>query len=190
MSYHVQTLQQPRKGCYLLANAYLGDPNFDRSVVLLTAHNEDGSLGFVMNQPTDISLNALLPEFPEFPAPVFNGGPVEKDHLYYVHSREDLIPDSQKIRDGLYWGGEFDALKEQVLTGALHPQDIHFYLGYSGWSVGQLHEEIKEKSWSIMDPRRIGLTDMRSADLWKGLMRDTGTEQSYWHLAPEDPQLN
>ena len=126
-------------------NAYLGDPNFDRSVVLLTEHNEEGSLGFVLNQPTDISLNALLPDFPEFPASVFNGGPVEKDHLYYVHSREDLIPESQKIRDGLYWGGEFDALKEQVLSGTLCPQDIHFYLGYSGWSLGQLHEEIQEK---------------------------------------------
>lgn len=173
-----------------MADAYLGDPNFERSAVLLTEHNKDGSLGFVLNKPLDIPLNKMLPDFPHFDAPVFNGGPVEKDHLYYIHNKGNMIPDSQLIRQGLYWGGDYEVLIEMVKNGTITSDDINFYLGYSGWNFGQIHDELKENSWSLIDADQLNVTDLRSEALWEQTLRNIGTEASYWHLAPEDPQWN
>lgn len=190
MAFRIHPLLEPKKGSFLLAQAYLGDPNFERSVVLLTEHNGDGSLGFVVNRQASVSLNQILPDFPPLSAPVFMGGPVEKDHLFYLHNKGDLIPKSQKIRRGLYWGGEYSALKELVAQGLVGPNDIHFYLGYSGWSIGQLESEVKMHSWEVIDVASIGLNELRNAQLWTAMLRDTGTEAAYWHTAPEDPQWN
>lgn len=190
MQIRLHTLPTPKKGCFLLADAYLGDTNFDRSVILITEHNRDGSLGFVVNRPIDIPLKKMLPEFPLFDASVFNGGPVEKDHLYYLHNKGELVPNSQLIREGLYWGGDYEVLQEMVVKELIGPDDIYFYLGYSGWNWGQLKQEIQDHSWEVVEPENLQLRDLKSDDLWTDLMRNTRTEASYWHTAPKDPQWN
>lgn len=190
MDSQLQSFKKPEKGRFLLSDAYLGDPNFERTVILLTEHSRDGSLGFVLNRPLDIPLKKMLPDFPPFDARIFNGGPVEKDHLYFLHNKGGLIPNSQYVRKGIYWGGDYDALRELVINELIEPDDIHFYLGYSGWNWGQLHQEIEEHSWSIVAPEKMNMADMRNEQLWTNMMRSISSEMAYWHNAPEDPQMN
>ena len=100
---------EPRKGKLLIAEPSLtGDVSFNRSVVLLAEHNSEGSVGFILNKPLDYSMNDLVEEI-LVPFPVFNGGPVEQDNLYFIHKVPHLISNSIEISDGIYWGGDFEA---------------------------------------------------------------------------------
>ncbi len=124
------------------------DPNFKRSVILLCEHgDEDGSIGFVINKPLEIKVNDLITDFPEIEAHVYYGGPVATDTIHYIHNVGELLDDSMKVTRGIYWGGDFTKLKFLIDSKLILPHNIRFYVGYSGWSVGQLHEEIAYKSW-------------------------------------------
>jgi len=105
------------------------DRSFNRSVVLLTSHDIDGSVGFIFNKPLDLCISDLIPEI-DSDIPVYNGGPVAKDNLYFVHNIPNLIPTSQKISEDLYWGGDFNILKQLLINNKLKNKDIRFFLGY------------------------------------------------------------
>ena len=122
---------KPKKGKLLIAEPSLtGDVSFNRSVVLLAEHNDEGSVGFILNKPLNYSMNDLVDEI-EVPFPVFNGGPVEQDNLYFIHKVPDLIPNSVEISDGIYWGGDFEITVMLVNSGKISQKDIRFFLGYS-----------------------------------------------------------
>ena len=137
----------PKKGQYLIAEPFLGDPSFERSVVLLTDHHEDGSVGFVLNRPLDLRMEQVLDEFPPFSQPLYYGGPVQQNNLYYLHTKGDLINDSVEISPGLFWSGSITGVKEMLKSGLMVEDDIKFFLGYSGWGKDQLEGELKENSW-------------------------------------------
>ncbi|MFN3755881.1 MAG: YqgE/AlgH family protein, partial [Flavobacterium sp.] len=100
-----------QKGCLLIAEpSILGDVSFNRSVILLADHNENGSVGFILNKPLTYSLNDLIPDV-EASFTIYNGGPVEQDNLYFIHNIPDLIPDSIEISNGIYWGGDYETTK-------------------------------------------------------------------------------
>jgi len=131
---------KPKKGKLLIAEPSLtGDVSFNRSVVLLAEHNDEGSVGFILNKPLNYSMNDLVEEI-EMPFPVFNGGPVEQDNLYFIHKVPDLIPNSVEISDGIYWGGDFEITVTLVNSGKISQNDIRFFLGYSGWASLQLDQ--------------------------------------------------
>src|SRR5210317_785774 len=120
---------KPKKGKLLIAEPSLtGDVSFNRSVVLLAEHNEEGSVGFILNKPLNYSMNDLVEEI-EIPFPVYNGGPVEQDNLYFIHKVPDLIPQSVEISDGIYWGGDFEITVTLVNSGKINQKDIRFFLG-------------------------------------------------------------
>ena len=100
-------------------------------------------MGFVLNKKTDLIVNSFFKEFAEFPEiPIYLGGPVSPNRLFFIHSLGDnIIPDALKINDYLYFDGDFNALKRYILNG--HPIDgkVKFFLGYSGWTEGQLNHE-------------------------------------------------
>ena len=128
----------PKKGCLLIAEpTILNDMSFNRSVILLTEHSEDGSVGFILNKPLAYSINDLIPEI-DTNFVIYNGGPVEQDNLYFLHNVPELIPDSIEISYGLYWGGNFETTKELINAGKLSKENIRFFLGYSGWETNQL----------------------------------------------------
>ena len=93
-------LEQPAKGKLLVAEPLLGDPTFDRTVILLVDQHDEGFVGFVLNKPLDLLVDHLFEDFPEFGAPVFYGGPVQKESLYFIHTKGELIPDSIKTDKG------------------------------------------------------------------------------------------
>ncbi|MEO1548487.1 MAG: YqgE/AlgH family protein, partial [Bacteroidota bacterium] len=99
------SFDKPTKGKLLIAEPSLtGDVSFNRSVVLLAEHNQEGSVGFILNKPLDYNINDLISEI-TIPFQVFNGGPVEQDNLYFIHKVPHLIDGSIEISDGIFWGG-------------------------------------------------------------------------------------
>ncbi len=93
------------KGMLLVAEpSIIGDMSFHRSVILLAEHSTSGSVGFILNKPLAYTLNDLIPEINAFHT-IYNGGPVEQDNLYFMHTIPELIPESIEISNGIYWGG-------------------------------------------------------------------------------------
>ena len=129
---------KPSRGFLLIAEpSIIGDLSFNRSCILLAEHNHEGSIGFILNKPLRYDLNDLVPEVsPEIP--VFNGGPVEQDNLYFIHNAPELIDNSVYIDFGIYWGGDFTQIIELLNSGRLSNDQIQFFLGYSGWGPNQL----------------------------------------------------
>src|SRR5210317_573671 len=118
----------PVKGQVLISEPFLLDFYFKRSVVLLAEHNEEGSFGLILNKPVDILLSEIVDGFPEFDAPVYLGGPVKSDSLYFIHTLGDKIENSLKILDGLYWGGDIEHIKELILLGKIDINQIKFFV--------------------------------------------------------------
>lgn len=185
-----QNFTVPAKGKILIAEPLLGDPNFDRTIVLLADHNDDGSVGFVLNRPVDVEFDELVLDFPSFEADIFEGGPVQGDNLFFLHSKGELIPGSEEIMEGVYWGGDLEILKEMIALEMVGPNDIKFFLGYSGWSGGQLHDELEQKSWLVAESSASLVFESDIDSLWSTIMKQLGGDYALWHNAPLDPNLN
>ena len=174
-------------GKLLIAHpSLLGDPSFGRSVILMAEHNDERSLGFVVNQPTHYSLNELIPEL-SIDMPIYQGGPVDTDRLFYVHTMKDL-PNAQAIGSKLFWGGDLEALQEAILVKKRTPDQLRFFLGYSGWGKGQLRNENTEKSWLLIK-NKYNIFE-KEHQLWGEIMRDMGGEYALYATAPKHPGLN
>ena len=164
-----------KSGQVLLSEPFMLDPNFKRSVVLIVDHTEeDGTVGFVLNKETDFELSELVEDIEDFPSKVFAGGPVATTTLHYLHNVGDMLEESVKIANGIYWGGDFTALKFLIDQKLILPENIRFFLGYSGWTAGQLSTELDERSWIIseMDPNY--LFNNKIDELWKSMLKDKG----------------
>ena len=180
----------PSSGRFLISEPFMTDKNFQRSVVLLVEHSEEGSLGFVLNRQLDIGLNNLIEELPYFDAPVFMGGPVEQNTLHYIHRLGDEIPNSQKIGMDLFWGGEFNWVKNQIQNELLSPLDILFFVGYSGWGPGQLLKEIEDKAWIVAPEQESFVFQKDYTDLWRQILQSMGPKYQIISNYPIDPRLN
>ena len=179
----------PRKGRILIAEPFLSGRLFNRSIILLTAHGEKGTVGFIINKWLEVSIQDYIPDFPDFDAPVFIGGPVSTDSIYFIHNRSDVITGGIQVLNDIFWGGDFDELKKSIALGMIKPRNVRFFMGYSGWDAGQLNLEIKENSWLINDvePNMIMGEKVPS---WIDFVKRVGNQYSIWANFPEDPSLN
>lgn len=182
-------LESPGKGKVLISEPFLPDPNFSRTVVLLAEHNEEGSVGFVLNRISTYQIHDIMDDFPDFDANVYVGGPVGLNQLFFIHTLGEKIEQSQKIIDGLYWGGNFEHLKLLIEANEVAPEQIRFFAGYSGWANGQLDEEINEKSW-IVAPTSTEQVMSQSEEYWQDVMKSLGDKFKIMSNFPEDPSLN
>ncbi|PCJ27401.1 MAG: hypothetical protein COA97_03790 [Flavobacteriales bacterium] len=181
---------KPKKGRLLIAEPFMDDPYFKRSVVLLTEHNKDGSFGFMLNKPLEIKINDAMQNFPPFEAPIFMGGPVQSDSLFYIHTQGEIIEGSMKISNNLYWSGNFDQLKQLIQDQQIFPNEIKFFIGYSGWDYIQLMDEIEDESWIISNLKSSNINELNNVDLWKNTLQKMGSKFSLLSNFPEDPSLN
>lgn len=179
-----------KNGKVLLAEPFMLDPNFKRSAVLLCEHNEEGSLGFIMNKPLNMQINELIEDFPEFESEVFFGGPVQTDTIHYVHNVGDLLEESVSVVDGVYWGGNFEKLKFLVDSQLILPHNIRFFVGYSGWSEGQLMDEMTYGSWVLADMHANYLFKSKPKQLWRQVMYNKGDAYTVIAQMPEAPSWN
>lgn len=179
------TTQKIKKGRILLAEPFMLEPNFKRAVILLCEHELDGSLGFILNKPLEMTVNELIADFPEFDAPVFYGGPVQTDTIHYIHNAGDLVENSKRVAPGVYWGGDFEQLKALIKTGLIESKDIRFFVGYSGWDFGQLKEEMTSRSWVVADMNANYLFKTKFSQLWRKIMRNKGNTYTVIAQMPE-----
>lgn len=176
-------------GSLLIAEPFMGDSNFGRSVVLVCEHSPLGTFGLVLNQPTDLKLGDVLDEvYAEHP--LFVGGPVQQNTLHYIHRRPDLIEGAVPVVEGLYWSGDFDQVKQAVNMGTLTERDIRFFLGYSGWESGQLDDEMKQKSWILSRAEAALVFDNPASGFWREVLKQKGGMYQAIAHYPSGPSLN
>ena len=167
-----------------------GDHNFHRSIVIMVEKKESGFLGFIIYKPLSYGIKDVLPEI-QMNFPLYNGGQVEQDNLFFIHNAGHLIPGSIRIDNKLFWGGEFEKVLSLVKDGVLGPKDIRFFLGYSGWSKGQLQQEIGAKSWVVVENPFAGkILSHQTEHLWKDQMIALGGKYVIWSNTPENPYHN
>ena len=139
-----------KAGIYIKSTAALIGSFFENTTILLVQHNEEGSLGFVTNKSFEKSLHELI-EFKHVkPFPLMDGGPVDRDHLFVLHKRPNLIEGGEQIPNGLYLGGNMKQVIEAINTKSANKQEIQLFIGYCGWDKGELEAELKEGSWSFL----------------------------------------
>ncbi len=181
---------KPNKGKLLIAEpAILNDSSFNRTIVLLTEHTPNNSIGFILNRPLNYTVNDLLPDV-NCNFQVYQGGPVEQDNLYFVHKIPNLIPDSIEVANGIFWGGNFECLKDLLNEEVLNNSDIRFFLGYSGWGKKQLNKEMNENSWFVDENDSENIFSLDEESLWKNKLLQKGGDYKLWANAPSDFNLN
>jgi putative transcriptional regulator len=180
----------PEKGKILISEPFLPDTFFNRSIVYLTDHNSEGSVGFILNKKLDISVKDAISGFDSCEDFLNMGGPVAPDTLHYLHIAGELIPKSVCVDGNIFWGGDIDVIKSLIASGKLDKSRIRFFLGYSGWSAGQLDRELKENSWVIATIRSDLVMDNRGNDTWKMVLRSLKNKYRIWADFPESPDMN
>ena len=181
---------KPEQGKLLISEPFMNDPNFKRSVVLLASHNEEGSVGFVLNRPMELKLEQIIEEFDRCDLPVWDGGPVQRDSLFFVHTLGDAIPDSIPIQGDLYWGGNFETVKALIKGKNVSEKDIRLFIGYSGWASKQLESEIKNNSWLVAPTTIDVIMGNDWEKLWKEVLKSMGKDFSILANFPENPLWN
>jgi putative transcriptional regulator len=180
----------PEKGRLLISEPFLPDPNFERTVVLLCEHNEDGSFGFVLNKPSILKVNEVMEDIVAFDNIVYVGGPVQQDTLHFIH-RNTQIENAVEIGTNVYWGGNFESLVVLCDTKQIATADVRFFLGYSGWGPGQLQTELEQDSWIVCDFINDPLLfDTEPKEMWKKALDSMGGRYSIYSNYPVDPSLN
>lgn len=180
----------PQKGRILISEPFLMDNYFKRSIVLITEHSDEGTVGFVLNKPVNMKVNEIVSDFPEIEAVVSIGGPVQTNTLHYIHTLGDIIPNSMKVIDNIFWGGEFDVIKRLLESGSLNQENIRFFLGYSGWQSNQLEDELSENAWVVADIGPEEIMSPMNKFFWNKTLHRLGKKYQMWSNFPENPQMN
>ena len=180
-----------KKGQLLIAEpSIISDLSFNRAVILLADHNNEGSVGFILNKPLKYTIKDLLPQI-EANFKIYNGGPVEQDNLYFIHNIPNLIPNSIEISNGIFWGGDFEATKALINDGTITKKNIRFFLGYTGWDSKQLENEMDANSWILTkNSYENKILGKASVHFWKERILELGGDYLIWSNAPENPILN
>ena len=177
------------KGHLLVSDPWLKDPHFHRTVILLTEHEAECSIGFIQNKPLTLTVGDVLEDFPSPELPLFLGGPVETDTLHYLLLFGEKVG-GQPLQGGLSWGGQFEAIRLLATNGELHPLNIRFFIGYSGWGPHQLQSEFSAGAWIGGPEFDLKNWQIPPADLWRTTLRNMGADFISIANSPEDPSLN
>ena len=179
-----------------MATPALGDPNFARSVVLLLEHNETGSLGVVINRPTELPVAEILGPWSQLvadPDVVFQGGPVGLDGalaLALLNGRA-RVGDREPSGWRRVFGGlglvDLDAAPA-ALAGDLAA--VRIFAGYAGWGAGQLADELAEEAWIVLDSEPFDAFSARPGRLWSDVLRRQEGELAFVATCPADPRMN
>lgn len=181
----------PSAGKLLISEPFMNDPNFTRSVVFLTEHGENGTLGFVLNHPSLLMVDDLFSDFAGGHFPVYYGGPVATDTIHFIHRCPEKITDGEEIAKGVYWGGNFETLKALIGQGDITADEVKFFVGYSGWGEQQLKDELSGNTWIVSDQYDSDM--IFSADeetLWKEVIIHLGPKYAHISNFPQNPNLN
>lgn len=161
-------------GKLLLADPFMLDENFKRAVILLCDYHHEGSLGFIVNKSLDIKVHELLEDFPDEEIDLYFGGPVAQDTIHFIHTKGDLIEESMEIGEGIFWGGDFDRVRFLLSHKIITARDIRFFIGYAGWSPGQLEAEMAYNSWMTANLDKNFIFRKYDKNLWSEVLHQKG----------------
>ena len=180
----------PEKGKILISEPFLPDTFFNRTIVYLADHNEEGSVGFILNKKLEIKVCDAISGFEGWEEYLSMGGPVAPDTLHYLHNMGDMIPKSVWVDNNIFWGGDIDFVRSLIKDDKLNTSQIRFFLGYSGWSAGQLERELKENSWVIARVASDIVLNDQINNTWKRVLRGLNSKYRMWADFPESPDMN
>lgn len=182
---------RPQKGRILISEPFMQDLYFQRSVILLVEHNAHNSMGFVLNKRTNLTVNSFFPELSHLPEiPVYLGGPVGANHLFFVHILGRRIPNGIQLDKNLYFDGDFEAVKRYLLEGNPVEGAIKFFLGYAGWTENQLYTEILNNSWLVSSSVAKAILLANNDAFWKESVEALGSPYATWTNYPKFPEMN
>lgn len=185
---------QPKRGSLLVAKPTVGDFFFKRSLVLIVDPDEgEGAMGVVVNHYTGYNLRDIMPEIESVEEiPLYLGGPVGTQMLFYIHTLgPDVIPEAIDVGGGVYFGGQFDAIKRYVELGAPVDGRIKFIVGYSGWGKDQIASELKRHDWAVLKSGDKALLMGEGDDnAWRDAVSRFGDRYRLWLNLPSDPSCN
>jgi putative transcriptional regulator len=181
------------KGRLLVATPSLGDPNFERSVILMLEHSDEGALGLVLNRPSALEVDDPLPDWASLaasPGTVFVGGPVSRESVIALaRCTDDADLDDEvftPIVDGV---GVLDLTSDAVTVG-LSLLDVRVFAGYAGWGGGQLEGEIDEGAWWVFDIDRSDVMTAEPEGLWRAVLRRQPPPMRLFAHYPDHPSFN
>ncbi len=181
---------QPKPGRVLVSEPFLTDIYFKRAVIFITEHSPEGTVGFVLNKPVDLQLNDAIKDFPVANAHISLGGPVNTDNIHFIHRYGERIPNAVQVTDDLWWGGDFDKLKELIEVEGYDEKLLRFFLGYSGWSEGQLENELLENFWIVSQINSQAIMKRSNDDIWRESLESLGEHMQVWANSPLNPSFN
>lgn len=191
MDFAFENNELPVKGSLLISDPFMADGYFERSVVLLCEHNQEGSFGFVLNNYIEVPFEDIAEQLPPFETKVGIGGPVSKNNLFYIHTLGEQIPGSVNITKDIYAGGDFEVVSKMLNEHTLSPKNIRFFIGYAGWKKDQLENEIKDHAWVVTKVKSSDdIMNITEDSLWEKMMKSLGTKFEQMTKFPQDPKLN
>ena len=183
---------KPAQGRLLISEPFLEDPEFMRSVILIADETDSSTLGVILNQKSLLLLSDVLPHIEgliEFP--VFIGGPVERDAIFYIHRCYDKIREGFEIAKGIYWSYNFDIIEGLIERNEISNDEIKFFVGYSGWGQGQLEDELVRNSWIVSDKYHPDVVfSALEEEIWREVIINLGPKYAHIINFPQNPNLN
>ena len=180
-------------GTILISEPFLDDPNFERTVVLLTQYDKnEGAVGFILNKKTELLLSDLVANSNEsYQIPIYFGGPVSTDTLFFIYQNDTaLITDTVLIGNNLHWGGDFDQFIAMINAEQIKLDQIKLFLGYSGWDQHQLENEISQKAWYTYHFDEKVVIASNPNTMWRDVLQKKGGKYKMISNYPIDPKLN
>jgi putative transcriptional regulator len=142
---------QIKPGIVISSTETLRDTVFEDAIIFISEHNAHGTIGFIINRKFERTLNELEEFRNSISIPLYDGGPVDKEHLFFIHRRPDIIHEGTLVSNEIYVGGNFSQAVKALNEGVISLGDIKIFIGYCGWDAGELDNEIGEGSWNIID---------------------------------------
>lgn len=181
----------PAAGKLLISEPFLNDPHFTRSVILLVDTTPEGTLGMVINQPTVLQVSDLLVDLAGTDFPLYSGGPVNPELIHFIHRCPDKISAGQELGKGIFWGGNYEELKEGMLNQKIAKEEIRVFIGYAGWNPGQLQDELTANTWIVSDQYDADMVfNLNEEQLWKDVVINMGPRYAHISQFPKNPNLN
>lgn len=177
-------------GKLLIAHPLLDDCNFSRSVIYLTDKSKGGIIGFNLSCKSDFLLRDIKPHIYNGDFPVYDGGPVGRNQLFYLHTLGEDIRGSIEIAGGISFAGDFNHVAYLIEHRKIWPHQIKFFIGYSGWAPGQLEAEIKKRHWLINNPSDNKFFSDNSDTLWQKELSKIKSSYSIFADFGGDPCMN